>query len=81
MSNLTGLEEYQTLVKKMLEEIIDRMKTSAEDLPVLLVGGGAIIAPENLNGASKVIKPEFAGVANAIGSGKLPFDALRHFLD
>ncbi|KAI0315913.1 hypothetical protein OF83DRAFT_1084639 [Amylostereum chailletii] len=62
------LVEYQTLVKHMLEDIVDKMKTSAEDIPVLLVGGGAIIAPEALAGASKVIKPEYAGVANAIGA-------------
>lgn len=44
------------------------MKTSADDIPVLLVGGGAIIAPDELSGASKVIKPEWSGVANAIGA-------------
>ena len=44
------------------------MKTSPEDLPVLLVGGGAVIAPDELEGASRVIKPEWSGVANAIGA-------------
>ncbi|UKZ78991.1 hypothetical protein TrVFT333_006742 [Trichoderma virens FT-333] len=44
------------------------MKTSPGDVPVLLVGGGAIIAPDVLEGASKVIKPKFAEVANAIGA-------------
>jgi N-methylhydantoinase A/oxoprolinase/acetone carboxylase beta subunit len=64
----SAVREYKIVLKKMLEGIVDRMKTSAEDIPVLLVGGGVIIAPDTLVGASKVEKPEFAGVANAIGA-------------
>lgn len=60
--------DFQSEVKTMLEQIIDTMKTSPEDLPVLLVGGGAVIAPDSLQGASRVIKPKWSGVANAIGA-------------
>ncbi|KAI1874588.1 hypothetical protein JX265_004796 [Neoarthrinium moseri] len=63
-----GVAGFKSVVRKKLEKIIDTMKTSPEDLPVILVGGGAIIAPEQLKGASKVLKPQFAGVANAIGA-------------
>ncbi|KAI0974627.1 hypothetical protein F4678DRAFT_470593 [Xylaria arbuscula] len=63
-----GLGKFSAVVKYKLEKIIDTMKTSPEDLPVLLVGGGAIIAPDNLKGASRVLKPKWAGVANAIGA-------------
>jgi N-methylhydantoinase A/oxoprolinase/acetone carboxylase beta subunit len=63
-----NVKEFKAVVKKMLERAIDTMKTSADDLPVLLVGGGAFIAPDELKGASKVIKPEWSGVANAIGA-------------
>lgn len=63
-----GIQSYKAVVKKMLEKVIDTMKTSPEDLPVLLVGGGAVIAPDELSGASRVIKPEWSGVANAIGA-------------
>jgi len=59
---------FQATVKTMLERIIDTMKTSPEDIPVLLVGGGAIIAPGSLVGASRVVKPNWSGVANAIGA-------------
>ncbi|KAF9068110.1 hypothetical protein BDP27DRAFT_1392915 [Rhodocollybia butyracea] len=68
------LSVYQATVKLKLEEIIDCMKTSIEDVPVLMVGGGAmIISPDedgtvSLKGASSVIMPEYAGVANAIGA-------------
>ncbi|GJC80850.1 putative D-/L-hydantoinase subunit A [Colletotrichum liriopes] len=60
--------EFKAKVKKMLERIIDTMKTSPDDIPVVLVGGGAVIAPDALVGASRVIKPEWSGVANAIGA-------------
>jgi N-methylhydantoinase A/oxoprolinase/acetone carboxylase beta subunit len=63
-----NLSEFKAVVKKMLERAIDTMKTSADDIPVLLVGGGAIMAPDDLAGASKVVKPEWSGVANAIGA-------------
>ncbi|KAJ3479055.1 hypothetical protein NLG97_g8417 [Lecanicillium saksenae] len=64
----TELEAIQSVIKDKLERVIDKMKTSPEDIPVFLVGGGAIIAPDALNGASRVIKPRWAGVANAIGA-------------
>lgn len=60
-------EIYPDLVE-MVEKAIDRMKTSAEALPVVLVGGGASLMPKDLQGASRVIRPAHAGVANAIGA-------------
>ncbi|KAH0321682.1 DUF917-domain-containing protein, partial [Aureobasidium melanogenum] len=64
----SGISSLKAKVKTMLEKVVDTMKTSPEDLPVLLVGGGAVIAPDELIGASCVIKPEYSGVANAIGA-------------
>ncbi|KAK7908467.1 hydantoin utilization protein A [Apiospora marii] len=63
-----GLPEFKAAVKSMLERIIDTIKTSPSDIPVVLVGGGAVIAPDTLAGASRVIKPNWSGVANAIGA-------------
>ncbi|MDQ0272782.1 hydantoinase/oxoprolinase family protein [Cytobacillus purgationiresistens] len=58
---------YQRMVE-LVEEAVDKMKTSSDPVPVILVGGGSILLPEKLNGASEVIRPEHSGVANAIGS-------------
>jgi N-methylhydantoinase A/oxoprolinase/acetone carboxylase beta subunit len=55
-----------------VEEAIDKMKTSANPVPVVLVGGGGILIPQSyydrLRGASKVIRPEHFQYANAIGA-------------
>ncbi|RYP55742.1 hypothetical protein DL770_010888 [Monosporascus sp. CRB-9-2] len=66
--NYEGVAKFHNIVKQKLEKVIDTMKTSPEDLPVVLVGGGAIIAPEELGGASRVLKPQWSEVANAIGA-------------
>ena len=47
---------------------MDKVKTSAGPVPVILVGGGSILVPDSLNGASQVLRPEHAEVANAIGA-------------
>ena len=62
------LEAVYARMVEMVEETIDKMKTSADPVPVMLVGGGGILFPTRLKGASEVIRPENAGVANAIGS-------------
>lgn len=52
----------------MLNLGIDSMKPSSDPLPVVLVGGGAILVTEKLAAASNMVRPEHAGVANAIGA-------------
>lgn len=55
-------------IRKAVEDGIDMMKISNEDVDVILVGGGSVILPEVLTGAKSVVKPEYFGTANAIGS-------------
>jgi N-methylhydantoinase A/oxoprolinase/acetone carboxylase beta subunit len=59
-----ALDEIQTMV----ETAVDRMKTSAEPVPLILVGGGTILVSRQIKGASEMIRPEHFPVANAIGA-------------
>jgi N-methylhydantoinase A/oxoprolinase/acetone carboxylase beta subunit len=62
------IETALDTIHRMVDEMVDRMKTSAEPLPVILVGGGAILISRALPSASEVIRPVNAAVANAIGA-------------
>lgn len=55
-------------IRALVEDSIDLMKVSSEEIPVILVGGGSIILTETLSGASQTLKPAHFGCANAIGS-------------
>ena len=55
-------------ITSRVETAIDRVKLSYEDVPVVLVGGGSILLGDTLSGASEALRPEHAGVANAIGA-------------
>ncbi|MGL5693092.1 MAG: hydantoinase/oxoprolinase family protein, partial [Peptostreptococcaceae bacterium] len=55
-------------VRLRLEDALDQMKTSQEDVPLVLTGGGSIIVPNELKGISEVIRPPHFTAANAIGA-------------
>ena len=57
-----------SVVQARVEDAIDRVKLSQGNVPVVLVGGGSVLLGDALAGASKVLRPEHAGVANAIGA-------------
>lgn len=57
---------YNTMVQAV-EEGIDKMKTSAANVPVILVGGGSALMPDHFQGVSQVVRPKHFEVANAIG--------------
>ncbi|MCA1386413.1 MULTISPECIES: hydantoinase/oxoprolinase family protein [unclassified Bradyrhizobium] len=54
--------------KEMLEENVDRMKTSASDVTLIAVGGGAFLVPEELQGVGRVVRVQHGGCANAVGA-------------
>lgn len=47
---------------------VDRMKVGRGDVPLIVVGGGSVLIPEDVPGISKVLRPEHHDVANAIGA-------------
>ncbi|NJO05369.1 MAG: hydantoinase/oxoprolinase family protein [Chloroflexaceae bacterium] len=55
-------------IQEMIAEAVDRMKVSAEPLPVIVVGGGSILVDDTMRGASEVVKPDHYPVANAVGA-------------
>jgi N-methylhydantoinase A/oxoprolinase/acetone carboxylase beta subunit len=62
------IETALATIHRMADTAVDRTKTSAEPLPVILVGGGAILVSRDLQSASTVVRPEHSSVANAIGA-------------
>src|SRR5450432_720170 len=52
----------------MIAEAIDRMKTSKADRPLIAVGGGSILLPDQIPGISEIVRPEHFDVANAVGA-------------
>ncbi|MDQ4502311.1 hydantoinase/oxoprolinase family protein [Sinomonas sp. ASV322] len=64
-----------SLVRRVLDRIaervaeaVDRMRTSPEPIPVVAVGGGSILLPDELSLFGAVHRPENYAVANAIGA-------------
>lgn len=61
-------KQVQAEIASIIEKAIDKMKTSSEDVQIVLVGGGSVIIPDEIRGVSSIIKAENGGVANAIGA-------------
>jgi N-methylhydantoinase A/oxoprolinase/acetone carboxylase beta subunit len=55
-------------IQEMSETAVDRMKTSAEPVPVVVVGGGSILIARPIAGASEMVKPDHYEAANAVGA-------------
>jgi N-methylhydantoinase A/oxoprolinase/acetone carboxylase beta subunit len=51
-----------------LAGVVDRMRTSPDPLPVVLVGGASMLVRDHLDGAAGIVRPEHHSVANAIGA-------------
>jgi N-methylhydantoinase A/oxoprolinase/acetone carboxylase beta subunit len=59
-----ALERIATAVA----DAVERMRTSPDPLPVVAVGGGSVLLPEQLRGVGRVDRPQHYEVANAIGA-------------
>jgi N-methylhydantoinase A/oxoprolinase/acetone carboxylase beta subunit len=55
-------------IQAMLADGIDRMKTAPGDATIVAVGGGHFLIDDDLKGAAKVVRPQHAAVANAVGA-------------
>ncbi|KAE8148607.1 hypothetical protein BDV25DRAFT_141618 [Aspergillus avenaceus] len=55
-------------IRHLLEQLTDLMKAASDPLPVLLVGGGAVIAPPEVGRVLGLVTPPFYDIANAVGA-------------
>jgi N-methylhydantoinase A/oxoprolinase/acetone carboxylase beta subunit len=55
-------------ISSRIAAAVDRMKTVAGAIPVVVVGGGSILLGAELSGASKLVRPDHHAVANAVGA-------------
>ncbi|TKV60360.1 hydantoinase/oxoprolinase family protein [Nakamurella flava] len=55
-------------IAERVAEAVDRMRTSPDPIPVVAVGGGSILLPDELPLFGTVHRPENYSVANAIGA-------------
>lgn len=72
-SRVAGLDagtagEIEAHMLDMVATAVDRMRTSAAPVPVVVVGGGSILVQAPIPGAPELVKPEHFAVANAIGA-------------
>ena len=61
-------EEVENTIKTKINRLIDTVKTNNQPVPVILVGGGSPILPNELEGVGKIIRPNHYEVANAYGA-------------
>jgi N-methylhydantoinase A/oxoprolinase/acetone carboxylase beta subunit len=52
----------------MLDDAVDRMTLGKVDMPLVVVGGGGFLVPDELPGVAEVIRPPHGNVANAVGA-------------
>ena len=55
-------------IHRRLADAIDSMKSDATEVPLLAVGGGAMLVPSTIDGISEVVQVENGAVANAVGA-------------
>jgi N-methylhydantoinase A/oxoprolinase/acetone carboxylase beta subunit len=63
----TALEQSKACIDEVIINAVERMRVSSDPVPVLAVGGGSILIPDQLGDLS-VVRPEHYAVANAVGA-------------
>ena len=63
------VENAWEAIRKTIEEAIDKMKTTAEPVPAIFIGGGALVVPKTgLAGVSEAVSPDHFEVGGAVGT-------------
>ncbi|MEX0274610.1 MAG: hydantoinase/oxoprolinase N-terminal domain-containing protein, partial [Flavobacteriaceae bacterium] len=61
-------QQIGEIVSKKINQLIDKVKTDNQAIPVVLVGGGSPILPDHMEGVSEIVRPPHYEVANAYGA-------------
>ena len=81
----TVIEKAVKEIHRLAEVAIDRMKTTSEDMDVVLVGGGSVLIDRPLKGVGNLIIPDRSAEANAIGAAIAQvggeMDSVLHYED
>jgi N-methylhydantoinase A/oxoprolinase/acetone carboxylase beta subunit len=64
--------EAMARADELLAEAIDRAKVSKAAVPLIVVGGASVLAPERISGVTEILRPAHFEVANAIGAAIAP---------
>lgn len=63
-----SLEAGLEIAHDRLAEAVERLSHGKLDQPLVVVGGGGALVPEDLPGVATVLHPDHGGVANAVGA-------------
>jgi N-methylhydantoinase A/oxoprolinase/acetone carboxylase beta subunit len=55
-------------IRETVEQAVDSMRFAADRIPIIVVGGGAALLGRDAFVGEPVVRPDFADVANAVGS-------------
>ncbi len=66
--NLDYAQKVMAIMTELVSNGIDKMKLSADDAELILVGGGSVLIQDDIPGVGTIIRPDSYDVANAIGS-------------
>ena len=63
------VENAWKAIQATIEEAIDKMKTTAEPVPAIFIGGGALVVPKaGISGVSQAVSPDHFEVGGAVGT-------------
>lgn len=62
------IEQVMASIHHRLADAVDQMKTDGAEVPLLAVGGGAMLLPDTMPGISDVMQFQHHAVANAVGA-------------
>ncbi|GAA0239722.1 hypothetical protein GCM10009539_26270 [Cryptosporangium japonicum] len=64
----SALRDALETARTRLADAVERLSLGRADLPLVVVGGGGFLVPDDLPGAGPIVRTEHGDVANAVGA-------------